>query len=88
NGANGVESVRSESIQGLSVIDITFKQGADPYRARQQVSEALGDVVPTLPPGVDPPRLTPLVSSTMDLLKVGFTSDRLSPMQLRDLVEW
>lgn len=88
NGANGVESVRSESIQGLSVIDITFKQGVDPYRARQQVSEALGDVVPTLPPGVDPPRLTPLVSSTMDLLKVGFTSDRLSPMELRDLVEW
>lgn len=88
NGANGVASVRSESIQGLSVIDITFAGHIDAYRARQQVSEALGDAIPALPPGVDAPRLTPLVSSTMDLLKIGFTSDKLTPMQLRDLVEW
>jgi CzcA family heavy metal efflux pump len=88
NGANGVESVRSESIQGLSVINVTFREGSDAYRARQQVSEALADAIPRLPAGVDPPRLTPLVSSTMDLLKVGFASDRLGPMALRDLVEW
>lgn len=87
-GANGVETVRSESIQGLSVINVTFREGSDAYRARQQVSEALADVTAHLPPGVDPPRITPLVSSTMDLLKVGFTSDRLTPLQLRDLVEW
>ncbi|NMN05419.1 MULTISPECIES: efflux RND transporter permease subunit [unclassified Novosphingobium] len=88
NGANGVETVRSQSIQGLSVIDITFREGNDAYRARQQVSEALADAIPRLPPGVDTPRLTPLVSSTMDLLKIGLMSTRLSPMQLRDLAEW
>jgi len=88
NGANGVAAVRSQSIQGLSVIDVTFKTGIDPYRARQQVAEALADAAPTLPAGVSPPRMSPLVSSTMDLLKVGFTSDRLTPMQLRDLVQW
>ncbi|MBF5092772.1 MULTISPECIES: efflux RND transporter permease subunit [unclassified Novosphingobium] len=88
NGANGVETVRSESIQGLSVIDVTFHEGVDPYRARQQVSEALADAIPQLPAGSDTPRITPLTSSTMDLLKIGFTSDRLSPMALRDLVEW
>jgi Cu/Ag efflux pump CusA len=88
NGANGVASVRSESIQGLSVIDVTFREGSDAYRARQQVSEALADAIPRMPAGVDAPRLTPLVSSTMDLLKIGFTSDKLTPMQLRDLVEW
>ena len=88
NGANGVAAVRSESIQGLSVIAVTFREGSDPYRSRQQISDALADVAGRLPPGVDAPRLTPLVSSTMDLLKVGFTSDRLSPLQLRDLIEW
>lgn len=88
NGANGVETVRSESIQGLSVISITFKEGSDPYRARQVVAEALGDAKSQLPAGVSAPVLTPLVSSTMDLLKIGFTSAKLSPMQLRDLVEW
>jgi multidrug efflux pump subunit AcrB len=88
NGANGVETVRSQSIQGLSVIDITFREGNDAYRARQQVSEALAEAISRLPPGVDTPRLTPLVSSTMDLLKIGLVSQRLSPMQLRDLAEW
>ncbi len=88
NGANGVESVRSESIQGLSVINVTFRQGSDPYRARQQVAEALADIAGHLPAGVDTPRITPLTSSTMDLIKIGFTSQRLTPMQLRDLVEW
>ncbi|MBT2189429.1 efflux RND transporter permease subunit [Sphingobium nicotianae] len=88
NGANGVESVRSESIQGLSVISITFKEGSDPYRARQQVSEALADASSQLPSGVGPPVITPLTSSTMDLLKIGFVSDKMSPMELRDLVQW
>ncbi|MEO0032292.1 MAG: hypothetical protein RIS94_2050, partial [Pseudomonadota bacterium] len=88
NGANGVEAVRSESIQGLSVINVTFREGSDAYRARQQVSEALADAIPRLPPGVDAPRLTPLVSSTMDVLKIGLVSDRMTPMQLRDLAEW
>src|SRR3990172_1359938 len=35
NGATGVASVRSESIQGLAVINVVFRQGEDPYRARQ-----------------------------------------------------
>ena len=88
NGANGVASVRSESIQGLSVINITFNEGADPFRARQIVSEQLAQALGRLPAGASAPTLTPLTSSTMDLLKIGFTSDRLTPIQLRDLVEW
>lgn len=88
NGANGVASVRSESIQGLSVINITFNEGADPFRARQIVSEQLAQAAGRLPAGVSVPALTPLTSSTMDLLKIGFTSDRLNLIQLRDLVEW
>ncbi len=88
NGANGVSSVRSESIQGLSVINVTFEEGADPFRARQIVSEQLAQATGRLPAGLAAPTLTPLTSSTMDLLKIGFTSDRMSQLQLRDLVEW
>ncbi|HEX7874877.1 MAG TPA: efflux RND transporter permease subunit, partial [Sphingobium sp.] len=88
NGANGVQSVRSESIQGLSIISVVFKDGSDPYRARQIVAEAVGDAAAQLPQGVGTPLLEPLTSSTMDLLKIGFTSDRLSPLALRDLVQW
>jgi CzcA family heavy metal efflux pump len=88
SGASGVQSVRSETISGLSVVTVVFQEGTDPYRSRQIVAEALGEVAARLPAGVKPPKLTPLVSSTMDLLKLGFVSDKLSPLELRDLVQW
>lgn len=87
NGASGVAAVRSESQAGLSTVTVVFAEGSDPYRARQVVAEALGSIG-ALPSGVGTPKVAPLTSSTMDLLKIGFTSDRLSPMQLRDLVQW
>ena len=87
NGSAGVAALRSESIAGLSVVTVSFTQGSDPFRDRQVVSEALNEV-DKMPDGVSPPKVTPLTSSTMDLLKVGFTSDKLTPMQLRDLVDW
>ena len=88
NGAIGIASVRSESIQGLSVIIVVFQEGSDPFRARQVVAEQLAEAANRLPAGVGTPRLTPLVSSTKDLLKIGFVSDRLSTTELRDLVQW
>lgn len=88
NGATGVASVRSRSIQGLAVIDVVFREGEDPYRARQVVAERLGEITGRLPTGVAAPTLSPLTSSTMDLIKIGFTSDKLSPMELRDLAQW
>lgn len=88
NGAAGVAEVRSESIQGISIVTVVFAEGSDPYRARQVVAEALGEAITSLPAGVRPPKVTPLTSSTMDLLKIGFTSDKLTPMQLRDLIQW
>lgn len=88
NGANGVEQVSSESAQGLSVIRVIFTEGSDPLRARQVVAEALAQVSGKLPSGVSPPALSPLTSSTMDLLKIGLTSDKLDQRQLRALADW
>lgn len=87
-GATGVAAVRSDSIQGLSVTHITFRDGEDPYRARQVVAESLSALTSRLPAGVAAPTLSPLTSSTMDLLKIGLVSDQLSPMALRDVAEW
>lgn len=88
NGAAGVQSVRSESIQGLSLVTVTFKEGAEPYRARQIVAEALNEAAANLPAGAKTPKVAPLTSSTMDLLKVGFVSEKLDPQALRDFVQW
>jgi CzcA family heavy metal efflux pump len=88
NGAAGVQQVRSDSIQGLSIVSVIFKDGAEPYRARQIVAEALSEAASELPAGVGPPKVAPLTSSTMDLLKIGFTSTQTDPRTLRDFVQW
>ena len=87
NGATGVATVRSESIQGLSVINVVFVEGSEPYRAREIIAEAVAEAAGRLPDGVQPPKLGPLTSSTMDLIKIGFTGAR-DPKALRDLVQW
>lgn len=88
NGLGNQESLRSETIQGLSVITLVFKEGTDVQVARQMVAEKLGEVSPQLPAGVKAPKLSPLVSSTMDLLKVGLVSEKMSPMELRTFADW
>ena len=88
NGAAGLATLRSESIPGLSVISITFADGVDLYTARQGISERLSELGSSLPTGVSSPRLSPLVSSTMDLLKVGLVSDTVDAYTLRDTADW
>src|SRR3984893_6124982 len=88
NGAAGIATMRSESIPGLSVITITFNDGIDVHVARQGISERLSELGGTLPSGVGTPKLSPLVSSTMDLLKIGLVSDKVDAYTLRDNADW
>src|SRR5262249_42155205 len=57
NGLAGVESMRSSSIQGLSVVTVVFRPGSDIYRSRQLVTERLAVVATRLPQGVQPPSM-------------------------------
>jgi CzcA family heavy metal efflux pump len=88
SGAGDLDSVRSESIQSLSVVTAVFKEGTEIYRARQMIAERLAQVGGNLPTGVQAPTMEPLTSSTMDLLKFGLTSEKLSPMELRTFADW
>jgi CzcA family heavy metal efflux pump len=87
-GTENVESVRSTSSQGLSAIQVVFGRSGDPYRQRQVVTERLAEAGGLLPAGAGPPLLSPLSSSMEYLVHFGYTSDRLSPIELRDLVRW
>lgn len=88
NGLGSQETIRSESIQGLSVITVVFKEGTNILQARQLLAEKLSETAGVLPSGVQAPKMGPLVSATMDLLKIGLLSDKLSPMELRTFVDW
>jgi CzcA family heavy metal efflux pump len=88
NGVAGIESLRSGSIQGLSVITVTFRPGSDIYRDRQVVAERLASLGGQLPEGIRAPVMTPLTSSTSVVLAVGSTSDQRSLMELRTIADW
>jgi CzcA family heavy metal efflux pump len=87
-GTENVKTVRSASSQGLSAIQVVFDRGGDPYRQRQVVTERLAEFAGLLPEGVGAPLLSPLSSSMEYLVHFGYTSDKLSPLELRDLVQW
>ena len=88
NGLGNEESLRSETIQGLSIITIVFKEGTNVLQARQLLAERLGEIAGVLPAGVKAPKMSPLTSATMDLLKIGLVSDKLTPMELRTFADW
>ncbi|HEV2701992.1 MAG TPA: efflux RND transporter permease subunit [Steroidobacteraceae bacterium] len=88
NGASGLATLRSESIPGLSVVTITFADNIDLHIARQGIAERLSEIGSSLPAGVGVPKLSPMVSSTMDLLKIGLVSDKVDPYTLRDTADW
>src|ERR1051326_6172864 len=44
NGLGRMESLRSESIQGLSIITAVFEEGTDVFLARQQLAEKIAEM--------------------------------------------
>ncbi|HKX02590.1 MAG TPA: efflux RND transporter permease subunit [Methylomirabilota bacterium] len=88
NGVSNLQAIRSQSIEGLSVITVLFRQGTDILRARQLVGERLLDVTGRMPQGVTPPTMAPLTSATSTTLVVGLASDQRSPMELRTFADW
>src|SRR5262249_60333465 len=79
------ETIRSRTIFGLSVIQISFEDGAELYWARQRVQERLNDVQSVLPKNVNP-GLAPPTSSAGEILRYEVRGDGTqSLMDLRTL---
>ncbi len=87
-GLIGMKSIRSESIQGLSIITAIFSDDIDIYHARQQVSERLTQLEGQLPGSSKSPIVLPLSSSSATVLTIGLNSNSKSLMELRSLVDW
>jgi Cu/Ag efflux pump CusA len=88
NGIEGAQSIRSQSVSGLSSIVLTFKRGTDVFTARQLVQERLVQIgvlpnVLTTPPAMRQP-----VSSTNRVMAVGLSTSKLTPIQLSVLARW
>ena len=92
SGLIGMKSVRSESIQGLSIVTAIFAEDSDVYRNRQLVSERLASLSTQLPQGITPVAI-PLSSSSATVLTIGLSrgdqADAATDLlALRSLVDW
>jgi len=82
-----VESVRSQTIFGLSVVDLIFEDGTETYWARQQVNERLKTV--ELPDEADVPELEVVTSSIGEIYRYELVTDGShSVMDLQTINNW
>jgi Cu/Ag efflux pump CusA len=86
-GVMGVTDVTSDSIPGLSAIQLHFAPGTSLYQARQLVQERLTQAF-VLPNVSKPPVMLQPVSSTSNVMIIGLTSARLSAIDLSVLARW
>jgi CzcA family heavy metal efflux pump len=87
NGVAWLDSIRSESVPGLSSIVMTFEPGTPLYRARQAVQERMSQAF-ALPGVSKPPQMLQPVSSTSRTMMIGLSSRTLSLIDISQLARW
>jgi Cu/Ag efflux pump CusA len=87
DGVMGVWDVRSQSVPGLSTIDMYFEPGTTVLHARQLVEERLTNSF-SLPAVSKPPLLIQPLSSSSRVLMIGLSSTTVDPLDLSYLARW
>ncbi len=84
-GTPGVESMRSSSTFGLSLITLVFKDGAEDYWSRQRITERINQV--SLPSGIQP-GLDPVTGPVGEIYRYTLESDTKNLMELSEIQHW
>ena len=87
NGVAFLDTIRSQSMPGLSSIEMIFEPGTDILDARQVVAERLTQAH-ALPQVSKPPQMLQPLSSTNRVMIVGISSDKLSLIDQSILARW
>jgi Cu/Ag efflux pump CusA len=87
NGVEGIDTLRSSSVPGLSSIVMVFEPGTDIYKARQLVQEPLTQAH-ALPHVSKAPTMLQPLSSSSRVMMIALSSDELSPIQKSVIARW
>ena len=87
NGVPWLDHMESDSAPGYARVDLIFKNGTDPLKARQAVQERLTQVYVLPAVGTPPVMLQPL-SSTSRVMMIGLSTKDLSLTDLSVLARW
>jgi len=82
---NDIEHIESQSYYGIAVIKLFFRPSVTIATALAQVTAVCQTQLRQLPPGTTPPLILSYSASTVPVLQIGLSSDRLAEQQLNDL---
>jgi Cu/Ag efflux pump CusA len=87
NGLAYLDRLRSQSVPGLSSIELTFKPGTDIYKARQLVTERVAQGPAVVNVGTPPVMIQPQ-SAQSNTMMIGLSSKSTSLIDLSTLARW
>ena len=82
---NDIEHLESQSVNGVGVVKIFFRQGANIQTALSQVTASMQVLLRGLPPGTTPPLIITYSASSTPIVQLGLSSKTLPEQQLFDL---
>ncbi|WP_282638207.1 efflux RND transporter permease subunit [Sphingobacterium thalpophilum] len=83
---NGVKNIDFKSIQGLTMMKLTFYPGTDMSQAAGEVSASVSRAMGFLPPGAVPPIVVRFDGSSLPVGQLVFESDQRSINEIQTLV--
>jgi multidrug efflux pump subunit AcrB len=81
---NDVKAIDSQTVNGASVIKISFQPQVRIDAAMSQIGAAVNSIRFRMPPGVNPPWILRFSASTVPIIQLSLSSDTLSESQLYD----
>jgi CzcA family heavy metal efflux pump len=88
NGVAWLEQIRSQSLPGLSRIELIFQPGTDVLKARQLVQERLIQAPGGIPNVAKAPVMLQPLSSTSRVMMIGLSSRDVSLIDMSVLARW
>lgn len=84
NNVDNLREVRSETINGVAVIRVSFQPGTNVTDAFAQVTSVSQTILRRMPTGTNPPLIVPYVPSSVPIIQLVLASDTLTDGALYD----
>src|SRR6185295_15676908 len=84
SNVNGIKNMEAQTLNGISVQKIYFQPDVNLDLAISQIAAATNAIRALMPTGIQPPIIVQYNASSVPVLQLALTSDRLSEQQLYD----
>src|SRR6516162_390478 len=84
SNVNGIKNMEAQTLNGLSVQKIYFQPNVNLELAISQIVSATNSIRALMPPGIQPPVVVQYNASSVPILQLSLSSDKLNEQQLYD----